>query len=112
MYDSPARIRALTAMSHEALAAEVRRHFPARLGGFTVTGRGASAGTPPRQRLLRRSVVLLGDAAHTINPLAGRGEPRLQDVACWTELLGKAGPSGMHRRWRRATSGGAARTTC
>ncbi|QSE74273.1 FAD-dependent monooxygenase [Aeromonas media] len=92
-YDSPARIRALTAMSNEALAAEVRRHFPARLGGFTVTGKGSFP-------LVRRHanhyhagrVLLLGDAAHTINPLAGQGvNLGFKDVACWAELLGKAG---------------------
>ena len=92
-YDSPARIRALAAMSHEALAAEVHRHFPARLGGFQVTGKGSFP-------LVRRHanhyhagrVVLLGDAAHTINPLAGQGvNLGFKDVACWTELLGKAG---------------------
>ncbi|WP_421242809.1 FAD-dependent oxidoreductase [Aeromonas enteropelogenes] len=92
-YDSPARIRALGAMSNEALAAEVRRHFPARLGGFTVTGKGSFP-------LVRRHandyhagrVVLLGDAAHTINPLAGQGvNLGFKDVACWADLLHGAG---------------------
>ncbi|WDV27297.1 FAD-dependent monooxygenase [Aeromonas caviae] len=92
-YDSPARIRALAAMSNEALAVEVRRHFPSRLGGFTVTDKGSFP-------LVRRHandyhagrVVLLGDAAHTINPLAGQGvNLGFKDVACWTGLLGKAG---------------------
>lgn len=92
-YDSPARIRALAAMDNEALATEVRRHFPARLGGFTVTGKGSFP-------LVRRHanayhadrVVLLGDAAHTINPLAGQGvNLGFKDVACWVELLEKAG---------------------
>lgn len=92
-YDSPARIRALAAMSNEALAVEVRRHFPSRLGGFTVTAKGSFP-------LVRRHandyhagrVVLLGDAAHTINPLAGQGvNLGFKDVACWTGLLGKAG---------------------
>lgn len=92
-YDSPARIRALAAMSNEALAVEVRRHFPSRLGGFTVTAKGSFP-------LVRRHandyhagrVVLLGDAAHTINPLAGQGvNLGFKDVACWAELLGKAG---------------------
>ena len=96
-YDSPARIRTLSAMSNEALAAEVRRHFPARLGGFTVTAKGCFP-------LVRRHandyhagrVVLLGDAAHTINPLAGQGvNLGFKDVACWAELLGKAG-AGWH----------------
>ena len=92
-YDSPARIRALAAMSNEALAVEVRRHFPSRLGGFAVTAKGSFP-------LVRRHandyhagrVVLLGDAAHTINPLAGQGvNLGFKDVACWAGLLGKAG---------------------
>ncbi|MDX7715388.1 FAD-dependent monooxygenase [Aeromonas caviae] len=91
-YDSPARIRALAAMSNEALAVEVRRHFPSRLGGFTVTAKGSFP-------LVRRHandyhagrVVLLGDAAHTINPLAGQGvNLGFKDVACWAGLLDKA----------------------
>ena len=92
-YDRPARIRALAAMSNEGLAAEVRRHFPSRLGGFTVTGKGSFP-------LVRRHandyhvgrVVLLGDAAHTINPLAGQGvNLGFKDVACWADLLQGAG---------------------
>ncbi|EKP0303369.1 FAD-dependent monooxygenase [Aeromonas veronii] len=92
-YDSPARIRSLAAMSNDALAAEVRRHFPSRLGGFTVTGKGSFP-------LVRRHandyhagrVVLLGDAAHTINPLAGQGvNLGFKDVACWVDLLQGAG---------------------
>ncbi|MCQ4055079.1 MULTISPECIES: FAD-dependent oxidoreductase [Aeromonas] len=92
-YDSPVRIRALAAMSNEALATEVRRHFPSRLGGFTVTGKGSFP-------LVRRHandyhagrVVLLGDAAHTINPLAGQGvNLGFKDVACWVDLLQGAG---------------------
>ena len=47
-YDSPARIRALSAMSNEKLGEEVRRHFPARLGGFTVTAKGVAAGAVER----------------------------------------------------------------
>ncbi|WP_421174792.1 FAD-dependent oxidoreductase [Aeromonas enteropelogenes] len=97
-YDSPARIRALGAMSNEALAAEVRRHFPARLGGFTVMAKGSFP-------LVRRHandyhagrVVLLGDAAHTINPLAGQGvNLGFKDVACWADLLHSAG-TGWHK---------------
>ena len=92
-YDSPARIRALAAMSNEGLATEVRRHFPRRLSGFTVTGKGSFP-------LVRRHandyhagrVVLLGDAAHTINPLAGQGvNLGFKDVACWADLLQGAG---------------------
>jgi len=83
----------LSGMSNEKLGEEVRRHFPARLGGFTVTAKGSFP-------LVRRHandyhagrVVLLGDAAHTINPLAGQGvNLGFKDVACWAGLLAKAG---------------------
>lgn len=107
-YDSPARIRALAAMSNEGLAAEVRRHFPSRLGGFAVTAKGSFP-------LVRRHandyhagrVVLLGDAAHTINPLAGQGvNLGFKDVACWRDLLQGAGAdwhqlAGRYERRRR-----------
>ncbi|MGL5030015.1 MAG: FAD-dependent monooxygenase [Aeromonas sp.] len=109
-YDSPARIRALSALDNEALAAEVRRHFPARLGDFTVTQKGSFP-------LIRRHantyhagrVVLLGDAAHTINPLAGQGvNLGFKDVACWADLLHSAGDNwhqlalaGRYQRRRR-----------
>ncbi|MGL5040432.1 MAG: FAD-dependent monooxygenase, partial [Aeromonas sp.] len=109
-YDSPARIRALSALDNEALAAEVRRHFPARLGYFTVTQKGSFP-------LIRRHantyhagrVVLLGDAAHTINPLAGQGvNLGFKDVACWADLLHSAGDNwhqlalaGRYQRRRR-----------
>ncbi|MGL4472272.1 MAG: FAD-dependent oxidoreductase [Aeromonas hydrophila] len=109
-YDSPARIRALAAMSNEGLAAEVRRHFPSRLGGFAVTAKGSFP-------LVRRHandyhagrVVLLGDAAHTINPLAGQGvNLGFKDVACWRDLLQGAGAdwhqlalAGRYERCRR-----------
>lgn len=92
-YDRPARIRALSAMDNETLATEVRRHFPARLAGFTVTAKGSFP-------LVRRHandyhagrVVLLGDSAHTINPLAGQGvNLGFKDVVCWVDLLAKAG---------------------
>ncbi|UBO73269.1 FAD-dependent monooxygenase [Aeromonas rivuli] len=106
-YDSPARIRALSALDNEALAAEVRQHFPTRLGGFRVTGKGSFP-------LVRRHandyhagrVVLLGDAAHTINPLAGQGvNLGFKDVACWSELLEAAGDNwqdpALARRYER-----------
>ncbi|PHM65879.1 monooxygenase family protein [Xenorhabdus stockiae] len=73
-YDSPARIRQLQAMSMTQLEREIFQAFPARLGKVTPI----AAGSFPLTRhhasdYVREGLVLLGDAAHTINPLAGQG---------------------------------------
>ncbi|VAX76380.1 2-octaprenyl-3-methyl-6-methoxy-1,4-benzoquinol hydroxylase [Serratia symbiotica] len=73
-YNSPARIRQLQAMPLFLLEAEIAESFPKRLGpvrvhaadSFPIVRRHA-------QRYVLPGLVLLGDAAHTINPLAGQG---------------------------------------
>ncbi len=73
-YDAPERIRDLQALSPERLAEQIRAYFPSRLPEFRVTGCGSFPLT--RRHALRYvsgRVVLLGDAAHTIHPLAGQG---------------------------------------
>ena len=74
-YDDAARIAQLSQMSDKGLAEQIKRHFPARLdrdfevlqkGSFKLTRRHA-------QSYYSNNVVILGDAAHTINPLAGQG---------------------------------------
>ncbi|WP_110457826.1 FAD-dependent oxidoreductase [Shewanella algidipiscicola] len=74
-YDDANRIAQLSGLSAEALYEQINAHFPARLdrafkvvshGSFKLTRRHA-------QRYYQDNVVILGDAAHTINPLAGQG---------------------------------------
>ncbi|HBO38407.1 MAG TPA: 2-octaprenyl-3-methyl-6-methoxy-1,4-benzoquinol hydroxylase [Pasteurellaceae bacterium] len=73
-YDEPSKIRNLKQMSAEKLADEIEQAFPARLGkinvqcadSFELTRRHA-------QDYFKNGIVLVGDAAHTINPLAGQG---------------------------------------
>lgn len=73
-YDTPARIRQLQSLSMEQLQREIEKHFPARLGKVTPV---AAGGFPLTRRhalqYAREGLALVGDAAHTIHPLAGQG---------------------------------------
>ena len=74
-YDDASRIAPLSTLSNAALAQQIKMHFPERLdrqfevlnkGSFKLTRRHA-------QSYFSDNLVILGDAAHTINPLAGQG---------------------------------------
>ena len=73
-YDSPARIRQLSKLPLPQLQAEIRASFPERLGDVTPL----ACGSFPLVRhhaacYVQDGLALIGDAAHTINPLAGQG---------------------------------------
>lgn len=73
-YDSPSRIRQLSAMSPARLQHEINIHFPAELGQVKVQSHGAFPLTRRHaQQYVKQRCILVGDAAHTINPLAGQG---------------------------------------
>ncbi|WP_184959540.1 2-octaprenyl-3-methyl-6-methoxy-1,4-benzoquinol hydroxylase [Pseudomonas vranovensis] len=72
---TPEQAEHLMALSDEAFCAELERAFEGRLGG--VLQADPRVCVPLRQRHAKRYVAeglaLIGDAAHTIHPLAGQG---------------------------------------
>ena len=74
-YDDANRIKQLMQLNNKQLADQIRQHFPSRLDSdFTVEAKGSFALTRRHaQAYFKPNVVILGDAAHTINPLAGQG---------------------------------------
>ena len=86
----PERIKALMALDDHAFEVELEKAFSATLGRVQVLGSRISF--PLRMRHVEQysgeSWMLLGDAAHTIHPLAGLGlNVGLADLNAWLNLL-------------------------
>ncbi|RTR05616.1 UbiH/UbiF/VisC/COQ6 family ubiquinone biosynthesis hydroxylase [Halomonas nitroreducens] len=87
---SPEEAMRLTGLSAEALGQELETAIEGRLGAVTVIDQAQAV--PLTQRHARRYVLpglaLVGDAAHSIHPLAGQGvNLGLMDVAVLAEEL-------------------------
>jgi 2-octaprenyl-3-methyl-6-methoxy-1,4-benzoquinol hydroxylase len=73
-YHKKAEIKKLSALSNDQLQLEILQKFPKRLGKIKVIAKGAFPLTRRHANTYQKGqVLLLGDAAHTINPMAGQG---------------------------------------
>lgn len=96
-YDSPEQLARLKMLDNHALMAEIQSAFPPELP--LLTHIEAKASFPiARQHAhtyLNHRVVLVGDAAHTINPLAGQGvNLGFQDALCLQSVIREAKRAG------------------
>ncbi|WP_373818105.1 FAD-dependent oxidoreductase [Glaesserella sp.] len=91
-YDSPQRIQQLRQMSSAKLSEEIKCHFPTRLGKVDVIHHADFPLTRQHaQHYFKNGVVLVGDSAHTINPLAGQGvNLGFKDVKALLDVFEKA----------------------
>ncbi|MGR9086434.1 MAG: UbiH/UbiF/VisC/COQ6 family ubiquinone biosynthesis hydroxylase [Gammaproteobacteria bacterium] len=97
-YHSPDEIRRLKSLSDEALLQALLDSFPACLGRVNrILGRASfPLKRQHAQDYVKTGVVLVGDAAHMINPLAGQGvNIGLLDAASLAEVLVDADKKGL-----------------
>ena len=96
-YQSPDEVRRLQGLSYEDLKAELIATFPDCLGEIKQILGVASFPLKRQhaQSYVKQGVVLVGDAAHMINPLAGQGvNIGLLDAAALAEVLVEAHTKG------------------
>lgn len=96
-YDTPEQINRLLKLAEQTdkteLHAAIRKQFPNDLGEFSVLNCAAFPLTRMHAvRYVKDKVILIGDAAHAINPLAGQGvNIGFQDVKCLLEVIARDG---------------------
>ena len=96
-YDSPEQLAHLKSLDDRALMAEIQNAFPPELPLLTHIEAKASfpIARQHAKTYVNNRVVLVGDAAHTINPLAGQGvNLGFQDARCLQTVIREAKRAG------------------
>jgi 2-octaprenyl-3-methyl-6-methoxy-1,4-benzoquinol hydroxylase len=95
-YHQRDEIKRLSTLSNQQLQQEILAVFPKRLGQIDVIDKGAFALTRRHANSYQKNrVLLLGDAAHTINPMAGQGvNLGFKDVKALQTVISNAIASG------------------
>jgi 2-octaprenyl-3-methyl-6-methoxy-1,4-benzoquinol hydroxylase len=88
-YNNANEIRQLKGLSKEKLKQRILQHFPADLVDFEILDVASFPLTRMHaNQYFKGSTVLIGDAAHTINPLAGQGvNLGFKDVAALLDVI-------------------------
>jgi len=113
-YHEPDEVARLAALDDERFAREMEAAFPVELGGVdaVIERAGFPIAKAHAARYVDERVALIGDAAHTVHPLAGQGvNLGMLDAAALAEVLGDAVRRGRdpgrarvlrrYERWRR-----------
>lgn len=95
-YHSRDEISRLSALNNAQLEQEISAAFPKQIGTIKVIDKGAFPLTRQHANAYQNQrVVLLGDAAHTINPMAGQGvNLGFKDVLALQHVISSAIGSG------------------
>jgi 2-octaprenyl-6-methoxyphenol hydroxylase len=112
--ESKAEAERIVALPDDEFHAELEKRFGLKLGDIKVAGprRAFPLGLYTARSFVAERVVLVGDAAHVIHPIAGQGlNMGLRDAAALAEVLADAARLGLdhgsadvlerYQRWRR-----------
>jgi 2-octaprenyl-3-methyl-6-methoxy-1,4-benzoquinol hydroxylase len=95
-YHEKDEINRLASLSNTKLEQAIQQHFPQRLGNVAVVAKAPFSLTRRHANQYSKGrVILVGDAAHTINPMAGQGvNLGFKDVKALQGVLAEAIGSG------------------